>query len=111
MTRIFLKQKKKGQINLTYSIFCFYYHFRYGEERYETKELQQRVRQRFAQLENQDMRQGQVPWHVIDAARTIEEVQQDINAIVEQAVRDVQGGKKLQKMWQHHSASEHNKEN
>jgi hypothetical protein len=63
-------------------------------------------------LEAQDKRIGQVPWHVINAARTIEEVQKDINIIVEKAVKDVQEGKELQKLWQDQAAtSEINKEN
>lgn len=41
----------------------------------------------------------QVPWHVVNAAQTIEEVQADILAIVEDTVQQVQGGKPLPKLW------------
>ena len=40
-------------------------HFRYGGERYEKKELQMRVRSRFAELQRLDEKDGRVPWHVV----------------------------------------------
>ena len=39
--------------------------FRYGGERYEKKELQMRVRSRFAELQRLDEKDGRVPWHVV----------------------------------------------
>jgi len=64
--------------------------YRYGGERYEKREMQTRVRQRFSELQRQDEQpqsQGlgksyQVPWHIVNAARSIEEVQEEINQIV-----------------------------
>ena len=40
-------------------------YFRYGGERYEKKELQMRVRSRFAELQRLDEKDGRVPWHVV----------------------------------------------
>ncbi|CAB9515036.1 Thymidylate kinase [Seminavis robusta] len=68
----------------------------YGEERYETKDLQIRVRQRFQKLQQLDT---QVPWHVVSAAQSIEEVQADISKIVEKTMAQAKH-KKLGKLWQ-----------
>ena len=79
--------------------------FRYGGERYEKRELQLRVRQRFAQLQAQDERLQTVPWHVVNAAQTIQEVQEEINTIVLKTVESVQQeqqqGKPMPTMWNH----------
>jgi dTMP kinase len=68
----------------------------YGEERYEKRDMQVRVKQRFTEL-----RQGDevVPWHVVNAAQSIEQVQADVLAIVEDTVKQVQDGKPLSKLW------------
>jgi len=68
----------------------------YGEERYEKRDMQIRVNQRFAELREMDDR---VPWHVVNAAQTIEQVQADILAIVEETVQQVYDGKPLPKLW------------
>ncbi|KAG7368691.1 thymidylate kinase [Nitzschia inconspicua] len=82
----------------------------YGEERYEKKELQQRVRERFSQLQATDTENGQVPWYVVNAAQSIEEVQQEISAIVEQTIEKViLEEKPLGLLWL--SKDEENKEN
>jgi hypothetical protein len=48
--------------------------------------MQTRVRQRFTELQRQDEqeadKQRQVPWHIVNAARSIEQVQEEINEIV-----------------------------
>ena len=58
--------------------------------------MQIRVKERFTEL-----RQGDdvVPWHVVNAAQAIEQVQADILAIVEDTVKQVQDGKPLPKLW------------
>jgi len=61
----------------------------YGGERYEKKEMQQRVRKRFSQLQEMDESDGQIPWYVVNAAQTIEDVQTEINNIVEKTVEKV----------------------
>jgi hypothetical protein len=62
--------------------------------------LQLRVRERFDQLEKLDMAEGRVPWHVISAAQSIEEVQADIWKVVEKTMEQVKNGKQLGKMWE-----------
>jgi len=73
--------------------------FRYGGERYEKRDLQIRVRKRFAQLQEMDEKQGRVPWHIIDASKTVEEVTADIVSVVDATIKRVQEGKPLAKMW------------
>jgi dTMP kinase len=73
----------------------------YGEERYEKKEMQQRVRQKFRELQAMDEVDGQVPWYVVNAAQSIEEVQQEINQIVESTIDKVNAEEKpLGLLWQ-----------
>lgn len=72
---------------------------RYGGERYEKRDLQIRVRKRFAQLQEMDKKQGRVPWHIIDASKTVEEVTADIVSVVDATIKRVQEGKPLAKMW------------
>mmetsp|Transcript_12652 Transcript_12652/g.37285 ORF Transcript_12652/g.37285 Transcript_12652/m.37285 type:complete len:266 (-) Transcript_12652:155-952(-) len=73
----------------------------YGGERYEKRDMQIRVREKFGVLRRMDENSGRVPWHVINAARTVEEVQSDINKIVEKTLKDVsEGNKPMEKMWE-----------
>lgn len=58
--------------------------------------MQIRVKQRFSQLREMD---DKVPWHVVNAAQTVEQVQADILAIVETTLKQVQDGKPLPKLW------------
>ena len=51
--------------------------------------MQQRVRKRFSQLQEMDENEGRIPWFVVNAAQTIEEVQKEINEIVEKTVEKV----------------------
>lgn len=62
----------------------------YGGERYEKRELQIRVRQRFAELQSLDEKSGRVPWHVVDASKSIEEVHQELISIVTNTIDRVQ---------------------
>lgn len=79
---------------------CEHY-YSYGGERYEKRDMQVRVRQRFSQLQTQDEREGNVPWHIVNAAQSIEEVQAEINQIVERTVSQVnKEAKPLQVLWQ-----------
>ena len=61
--------------------------------------MQIRVRERFSELQLQDERNGQVAWHVVNAARSIEEVQEEINAIVEKTIETIDGNT-LGRLWQ-----------
>ena len=73
--------------------------------------MQTRVRQRFSQLQAQDDREGKVPWYVVNAAQTIDEVQAEINAIVERTVKQVETEQKpLELLW-HTAENQVDKEN
>jgi dTMP kinase len=75
---------------------------RYGGERYEKRELQTRVRQRFSELQRQDEQEGQVPWHIVNAAQSIEQVQEEINAIVQSTLERIEMAEEaptLKRMW------------
>lgn len=55
------------------------------------------MRQRFSELQNED--EGRIPWHVIDAAQSVEAVTNDIVNIVNKVMEGVAQGKPLQKLW------------
>jgi dTMP kinase len=75
-------------------IYCIY---SYGGERYETRDLQLRVRQRFQQLQDMDT----IAWHVIDAAQSMEQVEADIYKVVQDVIAQVQQRQlPLKKMWE-----------
>lgn len=59
-----------------------------------------RVRERFDQLEKLDKAEGRVPWHVVSAAQSIDEVQADVWKVVEKTLEQVNNGKQLGKMWE-----------
>ena len=71
----------------------------YGGERYEKRDLQLRVRQRFAELQSTDQESKKVDWHLVDASKTIDEVQSDINEIVMATMERVKDGKPLFRMF------------
>jgi hypothetical protein len=75
--------------------------------------MQTRVRQRFAELQRQDEQQGHVPWHIVNAARSIEQVQEEINEIVQSTLDRIeqQGEPGLKRMWESAIKGDTNKEN
>ena len=70
---------------------------RYGEERYERRDLQQRVRQKFHELRDTDT---QLSWYTVSAAQTMDHVEAEIYEAVQATLQNVRAGKKLGKMWQ-----------
>ncbi|KAL7539915.1 hypothetical protein ACHAWF_006540 [Thalassiosira exigua] len=73
----------------------------YGGERYEKRDLQMRVRQRFAELQSTDEKDGRVPWHIVDASQTVEEVKEKLVSIVTDTLERVQSGRApLRRMWE-----------
>lgn len=56
--------------------------------------MQQKVRQRFRELQEMDETDGSIPWYIVDAAGTIEEVQTEINGIVESTIEKIQSEEK-----------------
>jgi len=71
----------------------------YGDERYEKRDMQIRVRDRFEKLQSVDEKEGRIPWHVIDASQNIEQVQVNIAKVVKEAIERVESGSPLRKMW------------
>lgn len=51
-----------------------------------------RVRKRFAELQSIDEKHGRVPWHVVDASQSIEEVKEKLAGIVTDTIERVQSG-------------------
>lgn len=60
-----------------------------------------RVRKRFAELQSIDEKHGRVPWHVVDASRSIDEVKEELVRIVGETMERVQrgDGAPLSRMW------------
>ena len=61
--------------------------------------MQIRVRQRFAELQSIDEKLGRVPWHVVDASQSIEEVTEKLTGIVSETIDKVQSGAPLRRMF------------
>ena len=59
----------------------------YGEERYEKEEMQRRVREVFAQLQQDPKDAGD--WRVVDASGSMEEVSDRIWRVVEPVLENV----------------------
>jgi hypothetical protein len=89
---------------------------RFGNERYEKREMQLRVRERFRQLEAMDQLESSrngaqaIPWYIVNAAQSIHDVQKDINEIVERTIDSVHKEEKpLGLLWK--TASQDRQEN
>ena len=80
----------------------------FGEERYEKIDFQKKVREQFLALRDEDSGTGSgsgsgsgstvVPWHIINAQQSIEEVHKEITAIVDAAIAE-SGSKPISKLW------------
>ncbi len=68
----------------------------YGEERYERIDFQSKVRERFMNLKNED--ENVIPWHSLDARKSIEELQSEIQEIVGN-ILTTSGDKPIAKLW------------
>ena len=62
----------------------------YGEERYENIDFQIKVREKFLTLKGADEKAGTVPWHTIDAAQSIEIIQEQIQKIADDTMEKAQ---------------------
>ena len=69
----------------------------FGEERYEKEEFQRTVRLRFQQL--MEAEGSKVPWVVVDAARTIEQVEEDVQTQANIVLGKVSSGAPLGTLW------------
>lgn len=68
----------------------------YGEERYEKIDLQLKVRDKFMSLMEEDA--GKLPWYKLDARKSIEELQKEIEIIAESTIADVKA-KPINSLW------------
>lgn len=62
--------------------------------------MQLRVRQLFHELRDRDLKDQRVPWVTIDAAQSMDQVEQEIYQSVQATLEQVRCGKPLEKMWQ-----------
>lgn len=63
----------------------------YGQERYEKREIQDKVRKVFDQVRREEEEQGLVNWKVVDAGRGVEEVAGDVWGVVREVVEGERG--------------------
>ena len=64
----------------------------FGEERYEKEEFQRTVRETFLALKNPS-------WKIIDASKSIEEVEQSVRAAALAAIEEASKGTPLKTLW------------
>lgn len=69
----------------------------FGEERYENTDFQEIVRSKFMDLKINDG-DKECLWQVIDAARTIDEIQTDVRNIALKTIREV-GSTEIKMLW------------
>ncbi|KAF8477022.1 thymidylate kinase-domain-containing protein [Kalaharituber pfeilii] len=62
----------------------------YGGERYEKKEMQEKVRELFKRVREEEEAEGTVRWRTVDAGRGIEEVATEILEVVSGVIQEVE---------------------
>lgn len=70
----------------------------FGEERYERIDFQKAVRGKFMQLQAKDAEDGAIPWFVLDARKSIEDLHAEITAIANDVVLKSEGSP-IKKLW------------
>lgn len=70
----------------------------FGEERYEKIDFQKKVREQFMLLKGEDQASKTVPWHVVNAAQSIDEVHSEIVGIVDGVLASLDN-KPVGKLW------------
>lgn len=50
------------------------------------------------QLKSEDESEGNIPWHVLDARKSIEDIQAEIQSIVDKTMESV-GDKPIRRLW------------
>jgi dTMP kinase len=68
----------------------------FGMERYEKREMQEKVRQGFTRL----MEGDRVPWHVLDATKSIAELHEEIRDIASKTIERV-CHEPISRLWRH----------
>ena len=71
---------------------------KFGEERYENIDFQKMVRLKFMELKQADDDKDKKIWQMVDATRTVEEIQTEVRAIAEKTVEEV-AGKEINMLW------------
>lgn len=66
----------------------------YGAERYEKIEFQSKIREKFLSLQSDDI----IPWHTLDARKSMEELEAEIKIIADQTIADVKQ-KPISRLW------------
>ena len=72
-------------------------HLSYGNERYERRDMQMAVRAMFDELRKAE---GERQWRLVDAARSVEEMHQEILDVVQRTIDNVHCKPSLGKLWQ-----------
>eukprot|EP00600_Ochromonadales_sp_CCMP1393_P003982 CAMPEP_0174993556 /NCGR_PEP_ID=MMETSP0004_2-20121128/23139_1 /TAXON_ID=420556 /ORGANISM="Ochromonas sp., Strain CCMP1393" /LENGTH=231 /DNA_ID=CAMNT_0016247681 /DNA_START=71 /DNA_END=766 /DNA_ORIENTATION=+ len=70
----------------------------FGEERYEKIDFQKSVRDQFLKLKEEDTSSGIVPWKVLNADQSIEDLHREIIGVVNAVMVDV-ANKPVKKLW------------
>jgi len=70
----------------------------YGEERYEKIDFQIKVREKFMTLKEEDESKGKLPWFVLDATKSIEELQVEIQNIAKK-IQEENKDKEIKTLW------------
>eukprot|EP01033_Poteriospumella_lacustris_P014263 gene14263-10194_t len=70
----------------------------FGEERYEKVEFQKAVREKFMNLRETDEAEANVPWFVLDARKSIDELHAEIRSIADAVVTQNEGAP-VKKLW------------
>jgi hypothetical protein len=71
----------------------------FGAERYERVDFQKKVREQFLLLKSEDEKHGTIPWFVLDARESIDDVHANVKLIVEKVIQDA-AHKEIQKLFQ-----------
>jgi dTMP kinase len=70
----------------------------FGEERYEKVEFQKTVRDKFFTLQQKDEEQRSIPWYVLDARKSIDELHQEISTIADEIIAQ-NNASPIKKLW------------
>jgi dTMP kinase len=70
----------------------------YGEERYERIEFQHLVKEKFMHMKQMDTADASIPWFVLDATKTIEQLQTEVESIADTIIARA-ATQPVQKLW------------
>lgn len=70
----------------------------FGEERYEKVEFQKSVRESFMRLHAADITTASIPWHILDARKSIDELHAEIMTIAHSTITAAEK-REIGKLW------------